>query len=151
MGGPERVVAGVAIAAIALITAGNVITRYLTNVSFAFTEEYSIALMVVMTLCGTAAAFAANRHIRMTALTDRLPHRWQRGAETLVLLASLVMFALLAWYGGRMAWDDYRFEVTSPGLGVPQWWYTAAVPVLAVVVVLRILQRLWVGMRRHGG
>ena len=35
-------------AAMALITAANVVTRYLTNISLAFTEEYSVALMVMV-------------------------------------------------------------------------------------------------------
>jgi TRAP-type C4-dicarboxylate transport system permease small subunit len=51
----------------------------------------------------------------------------------------LLMFGLLVWYGGRMAWDDYRFEVTSPSLGVPNWWYTVWLPVLSLLIVVRLL------------
>ena len=40
-----------------------------------------------------------------------------------------------------MWWDDYTSGLTSPGLGVPQWWYTAAVPVLSALIVWRLLQR----------
>jgi TRAP-type C4-dicarboxylate transport system permease small subunit len=50
------------------------------------------------------------------------------------------MLALLAWYGARMAWDDYELEVTSPGLGWPQWLYTAWLPLLALLVLARIAQ-----------
>lgn len=131
-----------AMAIICLITAGNVLVRYLSNYSFAFTEEYSVFLLVVMTLAGTAAAFAADRHIRMTALVDRLPGPLRWAAEVFVLLAALILFLALAWLGWQIAWDDYRFEVTSPGLGVPQWYYTAAVPVMSAIVCLRILGRL---------
>ena len=42
----------------------NVLVRYFTDVSFAFTEEISVVLMVVMTLVGAAHAFA-----------DQPPHR----------------------------------------------------------------------------
>jgi hypothetical protein len=34
-------------------------------------------------------------------------------------------------------WDEYRFEVTSPGLGDPQWIYTLALPLLSLAVVGR--------------
>jgi len=51
------------------------------------------------------------------------------------------MFGILTWYGGLMWWDDYTSGLTSPGLGVPQWWYTAAVPVLSALIVWRLLQR----------
>jgi hypothetical protein len=38
---------------------------------------------------------------------------------------SAFTFLLLAVLGGRMAWDEYRYEVTSPGLGIP-WFYDMA-------------------------
>jgi TRAP-type transport system small permease protein len=116
----ERAVAAFSMGAICVITFGNVLARYFTNVSFAFTEEYSIFLMVVMTLCGSAVAVAADRHIRITFVTDRLPRRARAAAAALAWTASLVMFALLVWLGTRLAYDEWRFEVTSPGLGLPQ-------------------------------
>ncbi len=30
-----------------------------------------------------------------------------------------IMFAVVAILGTKQVWDEYRFEVTSPGLGVP--------------------------------
>jgi len=140
--GIERAAAAACMALLVLITFANVVVRYLTDISFAFTEEYSVALMVIMTLFGTAVAFAADRHIRMTYLIDKLPAGPRRAAERAVTLLSLAMFALLVWYGGRMAWDDFRFEMTSPGLGLPQWIYTVWLPALGLVVCLRIAGRL---------
>ena len=60
-------------AALGLITLGNVVVRYLTNYSFAFTEEYSIALMVVVTLLGASIAAARNQHMRITWFVDSMP------------------------------------------------------------------------------
>ncbi len=48
-------------------------------------------------------------------------------------------FLLLAVLGGRMAWDEYRFEVTSPGLGIPTWLYTVWLPILSVVITGRAI------------
>lgn len=138
---PERLLSALALATICLITFANVLVRYFTNYSFAATEEVTIALMVIMTLLGASAAYARNRHIAVDLIVERLPRSWRRGADVLAWVASLAMFVLLLWYGGRMAWDDYRFEVTSPALGLPQWYYTACLPVLSAVVVLRLLWR----------
>lgn len=137
----EGFIAAMVMAALCLITFGNVVVRYLTNISFAFTEEYSVALMVVMTLFGTAAAFAGNRHIRLTFLIERLPRPTARRIEYLVLAISFAMFALLFWLGGNYTWDEYRYEVLSPGLGVPQWIYTATLPLVSFIVLLRIAGR----------
>ena len=60
----EEVAVAAGMAAIALITAINVVVRYLTNISFAFTEEYSVVLMVLVTILGTSLAMAGGRHIR---------------------------------------------------------------------------------------
>jgi TRAP-type C4-dicarboxylate transport system permease small subunit len=140
--GIEGAIGAALMAALFLITFGNVVVRYFTNVSFAFTEEYSVAIMVVMALVGSAGAFALDRHIRLTFLVDRLPFGPRRAIELLVLAVCIAFFAALAWYGARYAWDEYRFEVLSPGLGVPQWVYTVWLPVLAVLISFRVLGRL---------
>ena len=58
------------------------------------------------------------------------------------------MFGLLAWYGTRMAWDDFRYEVTSPALGVPQWFYSMWLPLLSLLIALRLANRLRRGWQR---
>jgi TRAP-type transport system small permease protein len=61
--------------------------------------------------------------------------------------ASLAMFGLLVWYGTRMAWDDFRFDVTSPALGAPQWFYSVWLPVLALAVGVRLAGQIWRQLR----
>lgn len=139
--GIEEALLAAAMAAIALITAANVATRYLTDVSLAFTEEYSVVLMVIVALLGTAVAAASGRHIRIGYFVELLPPRGRRLAELAATLLTILCFALLVWYGWRLAYDEYRFEVLSNGLGHPNWWYTGWLPLLAAVVVLRALGR----------
>lgn len=138
----ERVLGAAMMGLLCLITFANVLVRYFTNVSFAFTEELSVAIMVVLALIGTAAAFAGDRHIRLTFLVERLPLAWRRRLEVGLLSACLGLFGLLTWLGALYVWDEYRFEVMSPGMGVPQWRYTVALPTLSLLVSLRILGRL---------
>jgi TRAP-type C4-dicarboxylate transport system permease small subunit len=137
----EEVLLAVAMAAIALITAANVATRYLTDVSLAFTEEYSVVLMVIVALLGTAVAAASGRHIRIGYFVEMLRPRGQRLAELAGTLLTILCFGMLVWYGYRLAWDEYRFEVLSNGLGNPNWWYTGWLPLLSVLVVLRAIGR----------
>ena len=144
----ERVAAALAMAALCVITFGNVVARYLTNYSFAFTEEYSIALMVVVTMLGASLATAGDQNIRVTWFVDHLRPASRRWAEVIATSAIVAMFGLLILLGGRVVWDEYRFEVTSPGLGEPQWIYTLTLPLLAAAVVGRAighLVRTWRG------
>jgi TRAP-type transport system small permease protein len=142
----ERFLMAASMGILCLLTMANVLVRYFTDISFAFTEEISVALLVVMTLIGASHAFATNHHIAISYLVDRKPHL-KAIAQRFAALCSLLMFGLLAWYGALMAWDDYRFEVTSPSLGVPQWWYTVWLPLLSVLVVVRLLLMLRQGVK----
>ena len=133
----ERALAAVVLGAICLITLANVVVRYFTNYSFAATEEISVALMVVLALLGSATAVARRRHIAITILIDRLPRPLKRFAEVIAETATLVMFLLLVWLGGELAWDVYRFEETSPSMGWPQWIYNIWLPILAALIAAR--------------
>lgn len=136
----ERALLALGMALLCVITMANVVVRYFTNISFAFTEEISVWLLVFITLVGASSAFFTDRHISVTVVVDRLPARARRVVSFIAPFATLVMFALLAWYGGRMAYDDFRYEVTSPALGVPQWIYSAWLPALSLVIVARLVQ-----------
>lgn len=135
----EQVLCGVAMALIVLISLGNVVARYLTSQSFAATEEFSIALLIILSFLGSSTAFAFDRHIRVTFFIECLSPRWRRAAEWLSFVVTAALFGFIAYYAGRLTWDQYRFEETSPALGLPQWWYTAWMPALAVVIVLRLV------------
>lgn len=138
----EEACAALAMALICCITFANVLVRYFTDVSFAFTEEFSIFLMVVLTLFGASAAFVRDRHIRMTFVTERLAPGTARKVEYFVMLLSAAMFAVIAWYGSFLFWDDWQYDTTSPGIGIPQWIYTIWLPLLSAVICLRIIGRL---------
>jgi TRAP-type C4-dicarboxylate transport system permease small subunit len=140
----EEKVAVLCMAALVLITLLNVVTRYLTDQSFAWTEEISIVLMVVMTLAGTAAAAARDAHVRIEALYDGGSARRRRALRLFSAGATALVFALLTVLFARMVADEIRWAETSMGLGVPRWWFTAAVPLLTAAVALRSL--LW-GLR----
>jgi TRAP-type C4-dicarboxylate transport system permease small subunit len=126
-------------AALALITFANVIVRYFTDQSFAWTEEISIFLMIVLTLVAGSASVARNRQIRIEYFADSGPEARQRALARFGSLMVFALFALIAVLSVRMVWDDIRFDETSPGIGVPRWWYTVWLPILSVAIALRAL------------
>jgi TRAP-type C4-dicarboxylate transport system permease small subunit len=135
----EQILSGVVMGLIVLITFGNVLARYFTSQSFAATEEFSIALLIVLSFLGSSAAFAFDRHIRVDFFVAKLPRRMRAFADWLSFAVTASLFAFIAFYAGKLTWDQYRFEETSPALGVPQWWYTVWMPVLSVALVLRLV------------
>ena len=138
----EEAIAAAAMALICVITFANVVVRYLTNASFAFTEEISVFLLVVLTLVGAAAAFARNSNIRVDFFVLKLPRAAQWALDLAGMALSAVLFGMVAWFGWRFFLDDWKYETTSPGLGIPQWTYSIWLTLLAVLIVARIAGRL---------
>jgi len=132
-------------AVLALITLGNVLVRYLSNGSFAWTEEISVFLLIVLTMTAGASAFVRDQHIRIEAYADRGSPRRQRRLAIISHTVVLLFFILLTVLSARVVYDDIRWGDTSPAIGVPSWWYSIWMPILGAVITLRIsgkLQRL---------
>ena len=124
-------------ALLALITFANVLVRYFTNSSFAWTEEISVFLMIALALVAGSAAVARDQHIRIEYFAEGgSALRSQRLAQ-LGALTVAVLFGLIAVLSVRVVWDDYRFGETSPGIGVPQWWYSIWLPVISALITAR--------------
>jgi TRAP-type C4-dicarboxylate transport system permease small subunit len=138
----EEAVAAAAMALICVITFANVVVRYLTNASFAFTEEISVFLLVVLTLVGAAAAFARDRNIRVDFFVLKLPKALRHALELAGMALSAALFTMVAWFGWRFFLDDWKYETTSPGLGIPQAVYSIWLTVLALLIVARIVGRI---------
>lgn len=124
---------------LALITFANVLVRYFTNQSFAWTEEFSVFLMIVLALVAGSASVARNRHIRIEFFADSGSPARQRALARFGALVVALLFALLAVLSARMVYDDFQYGETSPGIGVPQWWYSMWLPILATAIALRAL------------
>jgi TRAP-type C4-dicarboxylate transport system permease small subunit len=133
-----------------VITLGNVLTRYFTDESFAWTEEISVFLIVVMTLAGAASIAARDRHIRIEFFYDRGSPARRRALRLVTAFATGVLFLVLTLLFGATLVDEIKWSETSMGLGVPRWWYTAAVPPLCLAIALRAALAGWRAWREHG-
>lgn len=123
--------------ALALITFANVIARYFTSQSIAWTEEFSVFLMIVLALVGSSAAVARDRHIRIEYFSDSGSPARRRALARFGAAMVALLFTLIGVLSMRLVWDDYRFGETSPGIGVPQWWYSVWLPVFSLAIALR--------------
>ena len=129
----------IVMAALALITFANVIVRYFTSSSFAWTEEISVFLMIVLALVAGSAAVARDRHIRIEFFSESGSANRRRKLAQLGAIMVALLFTLIAVLSIRTLYDDYRFEETSPGIGVPVWWYTMWLPILSIAIALRAI------------
>jgi TRAP-type C4-dicarboxylate transport system permease small subunit len=129
----------IVMALLALVTFSNVLVRYFTNESFAWTEEFSVFLMIVLALVAGSASVARNRQIRIEFFADSGSPKRQRALTRFGALMVCALFLLIAALSVRTVYDDFQYGETSPGIGVPQWWYTIWLPVLSMAIALRAL------------
>ena len=137
---PEDWIAALGMAGLCVITMANVVVRYLSDESFAWTEEFSVFLLILTTMAGTAAAALRDNHIRIEFFLERGSESRRRRLALAGAIVTLVFFLALAALTGRMAWDDFRYAEISMGLGVPRWWYSAWVPAFSLVISFRSMQ-----------
>jgi C4-dicarboxylate transporter, DctQ subunit len=121
----------------------NVVTRYVIRYSVAFTEEIVVSLFVWLTLLGTAVAFREGSHLAFTWLIERSPRPIRRLSLWLATALSVLLFAALTYYGLLQIGNERMLGTTSEALAIPQWWYTAGIPVLSVLIIVRIVQSAW--------
>ena len=133
----EDWIAVLAMGLLCLITFANVLVRYFSDQSFAWTEEFSVFLLVVMTLAGAAAAAARDNHVRIEYFLQGGSPARRRFLSVAGALVTTLFFLFLGALTGDMVWDDYRYNETSSGLGVPRWWYTVWVPILSLAIAYR--------------
>ena len=126
-----------ALAALVLLTLINVVVRYLTDQSFAETEEISIFLMVVLTMAGAAAAASRDRHLRIEYFLETGSAARRRRLSLLSAYGTSLFFVFMTVLLGRFAWDEYHFGETTMALGLPRWWYSVWLPVLSAGIAWR--------------
>ncbi|MGE5253292.1 MAG: TRAP transporter small permease [Planctomycetaceae bacterium] len=136
----EEVLCAILFAVMAVITFVNIISRYLLKYSFAFTEELVVSFFVWLTLLGTSIAFREQSHLGFSFLVDRLPRKIRRILLWVSAALGAALFIFLIYFALGQIGEEISLEITSSGIGVPQWWYTIGVPVFSALIVLRVFQ-----------
>ena len=108
---PEAWLASLALIAICVISLGNVIVRYTTDASFAFTEEFSVFLPAAL-----------------------------KGLFVVQWLVGVSVMGVTTWYGAIFAMQEYEWESLSPGLGLPNWIYVIWLPLMSAAIIFRMTQ-----------
>jgi TRAP-type transport system small permease protein len=124
-------------AAMVALVFGNVVARYLFNVSFIWAEELSQYLMVWVTFLGAGLALTQGRHVAVELVQDALPAaagRALRAGIALLILAFLVTLAVLGFQFVSFAWSQ-----ETPAMNIPFGIPYLAVPIGALLFIAHLL------------
>jgi TRAP-type transport system small permease protein len=139
----EANIAVVCMVFLVLITLGNVITRYFSDQSFAWTEEISIFLMLVMTFAGAASMATKDQHIRIEFFYEGGSATRRRKLQIFSACATAVFFFLLTYLFALLLFDEVKYAETTMGLGIPRWWFTVWLPFLCFAIGFRAIRFAW--------
>lgn len=136
----EEVLGSVLLAAMALLAFVNVIARYFIHYSLAFTEEIEVALLVWLTMLGTAAGFRRAMHLGFNFVVLRFSASAKKTTVLLGSLLTIIVFCVLLWVGIFQIKDEVALQITTEALGIHQWWYTLAIPTGSLLVMFRAVE-----------
>jgi len=136
----EEKIIGILLAVMVAINGINIVSRYVFNFSISFSEELLVYLFVWAMMLGAAAAAYRGQNLGMSALTDLLPARWQKGMSVIISLLGIALFIILAITGASMVKSELVNKLITPTMGLPEWIFGLAIPIGAIFFIYRNIQ-----------
>lgn len=137
----EEICGAIILAIMTSIAFVNVIVRYCSSFSFAWSEEITTNLFVWIVLLGTSCAFRNQSNLCVGLIYNKLPRIPRYISYILGILLSTTFFSLLCYTGILEVIDEIDLERVSDSLELPYYIYSGAVPILSLLIIFRILQR----------
>ncbi|MSP88145.1 MAG: TRAP transporter small permease [Alphaproteobacteria bacterium] len=142
----EEIVATAALAALLVVMSLQVISRYVFDSPFSWTEEVSRHLYVYMVFFGASAAIRDRSHVAISMAVAYLP-RPARLAMNVLILGFL---GVMIWAGWKLV--QRNLDVPTVTLEIPFAIVYAVVPIIAVLMIWRTVAQMGedVGAYRRG-
>jgi tripartite ATP-independent transporter DctM subunit len=135
--------------AIILVVLGGVVSRYVFNASFSWTEEAGLWLFTYLIFAVLPIATRRSRHIALNIVHDLLP---PRGRSVVSILATAtIAYTIIRLFTAGLGIASLT-SGTSITLGLPAWWQYAVIPAsAAVLLACQVLEALEPGGDRRVG
>jgi len=124
-------VAGVALAAMMLVTVADVVLRAAINRPIRGTLEIVELLLTCTFFLALPASFLRDEHI-VVDVVDGVAPRWVPALRRFAGMLAVLILAAMAWQGWIAARDTLMFNDVTSDLAIPRIWYW--VPVLAGMI-----------------
>jgi len=138
----EEVICVIALSIMTILAFANVVSRYVFNASFSFSEEITTYLFVLLSLIGAAVAARRSQHLGFTAILDVMPPRAKKMVQMFSFSLGTVYSGAICWYGIHMVMSQMARHQVTAGMQWPEWIFGAFVPVGAAFVTIEFLLRL---------
>jgi len=139
----ENFLTGASLGLAAIFGLLQILAREVFGVSIRWTQEATIYLIICSTYFGSVVALRRKEHISVDILKAVGGARWKRFIailESIVLMAFLIIFTILAW---RMVLAPYSRATNTPVMDIPLWVVELAVPIGFSLMLIRAMTLIW--------
>lgn len=106
--------------------------------SVSWTEELSRFLFIWTIWMGLAASFRGGTHPSITFIPGMMPKRFRIVFRVIPVLATLVLFGAVSWFGYGLFMQQIRFGERSAILQIGMYWSTLPLVVGSVLAMVGV-------------
>ena len=125
----EEFIVGYGTIALAVLIISNVVGRNVFGYSLFFVQEVNEFLIIIITFVGCSYAARNGRHIRMSALSDLVPEKYEKKMTYLMTGGTFVFLVWLTYVSGDYIHNLFQSGRTSNLLTIPLWRIWIIVPI----------------------
>ena len=136
----EKIVTSVVLVFVTIITFANVCVRYLSDSQFAWSEELSINLFVLLIMMGCALSARDGSLISLSLVFDRLNVVGKKIFVAIITVVNCAFCAILLKTGIDKVMTQMANGKRTPSLMVPEWIFTAFLPIGCIFLLLHTIE-----------
>ena len=136
----EKVVTSVILVFVTCLTFANVCVRYLTTSQFAWSEELTINLFVLLIMMGCGLSARDGSLISLSLVFDRLGVMGKKIFVAIITVANTAFCVILLKTGIDKVMTQMASDKRTPSLLIPEWMFTIFLPIGAVFLILHTIE-----------
>ena len=139
----------------AVVLAGNFISRNVTGNGWLFAEEVGQFMLIIQCFSGMSYCVRMGRHIRMSAVFDLLPGKVKRVVMIFICVLTAVALAYMGYLGIQWMLRTMASGKVSSVLRFPMWVIYAVIPFGCFLSIIQFIvtfvknigdhENIWVG------
>ena len=136
----EKIVTSVILIFVTILTFANVCVRYLTTSQFAWSEELSINLFVLLIMMGCGLCAREGSLISLSLVYDLVSQKAKKIMVAIITVVNSSFWLLLLVTGIKKVMTQMANGKRTPSLMVPEWMFTIFLPIGCIFLLLHTIE-----------
>ena len=136
----EKTVTSVILVFVTILTFANVVVRYLTPNQFAWSEELTINLFVLLIMMGGGLCARDGSLVSLSLVFDMLGVKGRKLFVAIITVVNISFASILLKTGIDKVITQMSSGKQTPSLLLPEWIFTVFLPIGAVFMILHTIE-----------